>query len=78
VTCPGCKSTQGPPGALCPSCGSRYPSHQVAVAGLVILLAGAAVFGIGALAESDGAEGVGVLIGVAPLTDSRSGGPAAG
>ena len=50
VTCPGCKTTTGYPGDLCPSCGSRYPdpratSAAVAIGGvaLVVLLIGLAV-----------------------------------
>lgn len=32
--CPGCHKTTGPPGALCPQCGSRYATPRVGLVGL--------------------------------------------
>ena len=39
--CPGCKTTQGPPGAICPACGSRYPSPKAGLVGIVLFALGA-------------------------------------
>ncbi|CAB4865932.1 MAG: hypothetical protein F2799_02260 [Actinobacteria bacterium] len=39
--CPGCRQTQGSPGALCPACGSRYPSPRAALIGVFLLILGA-------------------------------------
>jgi zinc ribbon protein len=47
IECPGCHSTRGMPGALCPSCGSRYPSPGMvewavgvaAIGGFLLLVA---------------------------------------
>ncbi|MEI7888740.1 MAG: zinc ribbon domain-containing protein [Actinomycetes bacterium] len=38
--CPGCHQTQGSPGALCPACGSRYPSPRAALIGCFLLILG--------------------------------------
>ena len=40
VTCTGCTATSGAPGALCPACGSRYPSPRALIIGLVVAAAG--------------------------------------
>lgn len=40
VGCPGCKQTSGTPGALCPACGSRYPSPRTAMVGIGIAMLG--------------------------------------
>ena len=40
VGCPGCQTTTGSPGALCPSCGSRYPSPRGAMVGIAAALLG--------------------------------------
>jgi hypothetical protein len=40
VECPGCHTTTGPPGALCPACGSRFPSPRVAMVGIAVALLG--------------------------------------
>ena len=48
-TCPGCRTTTGPEGALCPKGGSRYPApgdRQTAIAALVV---GGTIFGVGML-----------------------------
>ncbi|MEI7560115.1 MAG: zinc ribbon domain-containing protein [Actinomycetes bacterium] len=39
--CPGCKTTQGTPGSICPACGSRYPSPKAALVGIVLFALGA-------------------------------------
>lgn len=63
VTCPGCHTTAGHPGALCPACGSRYPNNQLAAVGVGALLAGVTVYGLGALVHVDTISGIGALIG---------------
>ena len=40
VECPGCHTTAGPPGALCPACGSRFPSPRTAMVGIALALLG--------------------------------------
>lgn len=38
--CPGCQRAVGAPGALCPYCGSRFPSPRVGLVGLAIAAVG--------------------------------------
>lgn len=54
-TCPGCLRTTGPPGALCPYCGSRYPDPGAA--GLAVILGIVAAVGIGLALLLQGASG---------------------
>ena len=70
--CPGCRKTSGAPGALCPACGSRYPSPRAAVAGAIavgvggvlLLLALAIQGGLGGGSSGDigSLEGFGWLL----------------
>jgi RNA polymerase subunit RPABC4/transcription elongation factor Spt4 len=69
VECPGCHQTTGMAGALCPECGSRYPSPRTgmvgsgiaAFGGLLLLIA---LIGTGGLLQEDvgGVESVGWLL----------------
>ncbi|MFN8161711.1 MAG: hypothetical protein U0R52_11790 [Solirubrobacterales bacterium] len=43
VLCPGCQQRSGPPGALCPDCGSRLPEPERAGSGCAVALIGALV-----------------------------------
>lgn len=40
TTCPGCRQTTGSPGALCPQCGSRFPSQRAGLVGLALAAVG--------------------------------------
>ncbi len=47
VLCPGCRQRSGPPGALCPDCGSRLPQPQKAESAGALLAIGLVVGAIG-------------------------------
>lgn len=53
--CPGCRRTTGPPGALCPLCGSVYPDPSAG--GLAAALWVVAVVGIGLALLTAGLSG---------------------
>ena len=62
ATCPGCGTTRGRPGAMCPYCSSKYPNDALTAAGMKVALGGAALYAFGALAKSDTISGFGVLV----------------
>jgi DNA-directed RNA polymerase subunit RPC12/RpoP len=62
ATCPGCGTTQGRPGAMCPYCSSKYPNDALIAAGIKVALGGGALYAFGALAKSDTISGCGVLV----------------
>src|SRR5436190_20555336 len=72
--CPGCLRSTGPPGALCPFCGSRYPdrSARATAAGLGII--GTAGIGLALLLSgvSDTVAGIFGLIGILSLIGAAS------
>ena len=60
--CPGCQRATGPPGALCPFCGSRFPSPKVGLVGLGLAALGGfllliAYLATGGLLETDRRNG---------------------
>ena len=64
VQCPGCKKTYGEPGALCQSCGSKYPNQSLIEKGIGVAVVGAAIFGIGYLASWETIAGIGILVAI--------------
>lgn len=64
LPCPGCVQTKGPPGAICPNCGSRFPNPSMkepaqglAVLGVVLILLAVAINGV----SEDAATWIGVI-----------------
>jgi hypothetical protein len=62
VSCPGCRKTTGTPGALCPACGSRYPSPRTIMVGFAVGLLGGlllliALVATGGLLQESSANG---------------------
>lgn len=68
-TCPGCLRTTGPPGALCPYCGSAYPDpgagELAAVLGVVAAVGIGFALAVQGLSES--LAGVFALVGIGAL-----------
>src|SRR4051794_8046447 len=67
--CPGCLRTTGPPGALCPYCGSKYPDPAAGSTAAVLWVVAAVGIGLALLLGglSETAAGFVGLIGVIAL-----------
>jgi hypothetical protein len=74
--CPGCLRTTGPPGALCPYCGSRYPDPAAGATATVLWVIAAAGIGLAVLLSglSETVAGIVGLIGVIALFGAISSG----
>src|SRR6188472_3369844 len=72
--CPGCLRTTGPPGALCPYCGSRYPDPGAGAISEVLWVVAICGLGLAALLSgvSEGVAGVVGLLGVMALFGALS------
>lgn len=69
MVCPGCQQTRGVAGALCPACGSRYPSHRTAMIGGGVAALGGfllliSLIATGGLLKSETEGGSGSLEGI--------------
>jgi hypothetical protein len=75
--CPGCRRTIGPPGALCPYCGSVYPNPEAGAIRAVLF--GVAAVGIGLALLIQGVSGavaaVFAVIGIGALIGAFAIGP---
>jgi hypothetical protein len=67
--CPGCLRTTGPPGALCPYCGSKYPDPKARETAALLGVVAAVGIGLALLIQglSESVAGVFAVIGVAAL-----------
>jgi hypothetical protein len=64
--CPGCRRTTGPPGALCPYCGSVYPDPEAGAMRAVLWVVAAVGIGLALLVAglSEAVAGVFAVIGI--------------
>src|SRR5436190_22997097 len=69
VRCPGCLRSSGPPGALCPYCGSTYPDPGAGSAAAFLGVVAAVGIGLALLLQgaSESVAGVFGVIGVGAL-----------
>ena len=67
--CPGCRRTTGPPGALCPYCGSVYPDPSAGGAAAALWVVAVGGIGLSLLTQSVSGAVAGVLglIGIGAL-----------
>lgn len=71
--CPGCQRSTGAPGALCPHCGSRFPSPRAGLVGLGVGALGAlfllvSYLATGGLLETNRREGMSTIEGLGWVT----------
>jgi hypothetical protein len=77
LRCPGCRRTTGPPGALCPYCGSVYPDPDAGAMRAVLFIVAAVAIGLALLIQgvSEPVAAVFAVIGVGALIGAFAIGP---